>query len=197
MSPKPKFNGTRAVHKPFGGAHLAPGQADSFAAKLRVDPGDNIIVGGANICRYLGISSITTMWRWVEHYGLPAIRRPDGLWMTSMTSIDQWIFLAAEVINENRETSRGQNTSAVIAAARAQRAAEDPERFRHKRKVAALRAARGVALMPGRQEPKAPYTSTDRHGFVEAEFGNGRPDPRRRPPEAGMSMSPEADHEAN
>jgi hypothetical protein len=82
--------------------------------------------------------------------------------MSSMTVIDQWIFLAAEVVNENREYSRGQNAPAAIAAQRAARAAAEPGRFEHKRFVAAKRASRGVGLMHGRKEPKAPYKGRDR-----------------------------------
>lgn len=77
-----------------------------------------------------------------------------------MTAIDQWIFLAAEVVNDKLERSRGLNTTAEIAAARLDRQRADPELFAHKRTNAARRAARGTALLPGRKEPKAAYKGT-------------------------------------
>ena len=97
--------------------------------RLKVDPSDNIIVGAQDICNYLGISSIVTMWRWVEFYGLPCIKRPDGVWMTSMTAIDEWIFLAADIVADKTAQHR----------------------------EAAKRAARGVGITPGRVEPRKPY----------------------------------------
>jgi hypothetical protein len=142
--------------KPYGGSHV-----DSFAARLYVDPSDNIIVGAENICRYMGISSIVTMWRWVELYAFPAIKRPDGVWITSMTAVDQWIFLAAELVNEKTQRSRGLNTTADIALKRIEHQVANPEVFAQKRQNAALRAARGVGLMPGRKERKSPYIRKD------------------------------------
>src|SRR5262245_9251420 len=74
---------------------------------LYVNPRDNVLIGMAVITAYLGIRSPVTFYQWIELYGLPAIKRPDGQWMTTMTSIDQWIFMACEVDNENRPHSRG------------------------------------------------------------------------------------------
>lgn len=142
-------------NKSYGGAHV-----DSYAAKLRVDPDDNILVGAESICRYLGIASVTTLWRWVEMYAFPAIKRPDGLWMSSMTAIDQWIFLAAEVTNDKLEHTRGLNTTAKLAAERLQRQLDNPGQFEAKRAAAAKRAARGVGLMPGRSTPRVPYLTS-------------------------------------
>lgn len=155
--------------KPFGGAHI-----DSFAAKLRVDPQDNIIVGAQNICSYLGLASIATLWRWVELYAFPAIKRPDGVWMTSMTAIDQWIFLAAEIVNENTEVSRGLNTTAEIAMARLQRQLDEPGRFEVKRQAAAVRAAKGVGLLPGRKPPRTPYLTSGMARALRAMANNAR-----------------------
>ncbi len=153
---------TRGIvpNKNSGTARVAEDQAErSFASMLRIDPADNMLVGGETICRYLAISSMNTLHRWVELYAFPAIKRPDGVWMSSMTSIDQWIFLAAEINNENLERSPGLNTGAHLALERLQRQLEDPDRFAQKRRASAMRAARGVGLSPGRKEPKSPYKS--------------------------------------
>jgi hypothetical protein len=141
--------------KAYGGARL-----DSYANKLYIDPNQNVLVGAQAICRYLGIAGINTLWRWVEMYAFPAIKRPDGVWMSTMTAIDQWIFLAAEVVNDKLDRSRGLNTTAEIAAARLQRQLDEPELFDQKRQSTARRAARGVGLLPGRKEPKVPYLTS-------------------------------------
>jgi hypothetical protein len=85
---------------------------------LQVDPAENVLIGLNRICAYLGIKSPVSFYQWIELYGLPAIKRPDGQWMTTMTSIDQWIFLACELDNENRPYSRGQNARLDIAKRR-------------------------------------------------------------------------------
>lgn len=89
--------------------------------RLCIRPEDNIMIGAQIIMRYLGIKSLVTLYDWVEVYGLPAIKLPNGQWMSSMTAIDQWIFMAAEMDNKNRTKSRGHNSSAELALARAQR----------------------------------------------------------------------------
>lgn len=80
---------------------------DDKGVRLTVDPMENVIVGSNNIMRYLGIQSHATFYTWVELYGCPCMKRPDGLWMTSMTAIDTWIFLAAEMDLLKRRKSRG------------------------------------------------------------------------------------------
>lgn len=101
-------------------------------ARLVVDPMENILVGSNLIMQYLRISSIVTMYQWVELYGLPAIKRPDGTWMTSISAIDEWMFMAAELDNQNRPHSRGYSQRFDIAAARLktrmdQKARDDPQ----------------------------------------------------------------------
>lgn len=88
------------------------------APVLYVRPEENVLIGIAEINQYLGIRSPVTLYQWVELYGFPAIKRPDGQWMTTMTSIDQWIFLAAQVDNENRPHSRGSNARYHLARRR-------------------------------------------------------------------------------
>lgn len=116
------------------------------------------------------------MWRWIELYRLPVVKRPDGIYMSTMTAIDEWIFLAADVQQDKMEASRNANVDAQRAIERLQRQiaadAENPgcvEGFLHARHKAALRAARGVGLAPGRKEPKRPYTSS----MVERNIRNG------------------------
>lgn len=75
--------------------------------RLCVNPFDNVLVGSQALLRYLGIASITTLYEWVELYGLPAIKRPDGMWMSTMTAIDTWVFLGAQIDLANRPHSRG------------------------------------------------------------------------------------------
>lgn len=88
------------------------------ANMLLIDPTENILIGHQQIQQYMHIKSINTLYQWVELYGFPAIKRPDGLWMSSMTSIDQWIFLAAELDSENRPYSRGYSQKLEIAKIR-------------------------------------------------------------------------------
>lgn len=80
-----------------------------------IAPEDNILVGSAAIMKYLKIKSLVTLYQWVERYGLPAVKRPDGRWMCSVTAIDQWLFLAAEDDFRRRKKSRGANVRADIA----------------------------------------------------------------------------------
>ena len=92
---------------------------------LQVSPEANVLVGWPAISKYLGIRSWATFYQWVEVYGFPAIKRPDGMWMTTMTAIDQWIFLAAEADNDVRPHSRGAGKRVDVALRRlTERAAE-------------------------------------------------------------------------
>lgn len=152
----------------MGSVGATPGA--SFAAKLRIAPDDNVIIGAENILRYLGIGSLGTLWRWVELYGLPAIKRPDGLWMTTMTAIDQWIFLAAEVVNDGREYGHCMNVRAEMAIKRLENQIEGGK-FVEKQRVAAKTAAKGVGLLDGRKEPRRPYTG--RSDIRKERYGTG------------------------
>jgi hypothetical protein len=51
------------------------------------------------------------MYQWHEKYGLPIMKRPDGQWMTTITAIDEWIFMASEFERTKRPFSRGTNRS--------------------------------------------------------------------------------------
>lgn len=92
--------------------------------RLYIDPMDNILVGSQVIMRYLGMTSPNTLYNWIEVYALPCVKMPNGQWMTSMTAIDQWIFMGAELDAENRVYSRGSNRRAELALAQAQRRME-------------------------------------------------------------------------
>ena len=77
--------------------------------RLVVDPMENILIGSILIRKYLGIQSVTTMYMWHERYGLPIMKRPDGQWMSSITAIDEWIFMASELERTKRPFPRGTN----------------------------------------------------------------------------------------
>ena len=94
-----------------------------FKNMVFIDPMDNVIVGGLRICQYVGVSSFTTLIVWSEVYGFPMVKRPDGLWMSSCTAIDSWIFMASQAENENRAYSRGTNLRADLALEKAKKRA--------------------------------------------------------------------------
>lgn len=89
---------------------------------LYPNPQDNLLVGLEAIMHYLGIKSNVSFHMWVEMYGLPAMKRPDGLWMSSMTAIDQWIFMASEIDLSKRVYPRGLNARLESARKRIDRA---------------------------------------------------------------------------
>jgi hypothetical protein len=84
-------------------------------ARKRVDAAENMLVGATAICRYMKISHIGTLKRWVIQYGFPAFRNPDGVWVSAITAIDEWIWIASELERESQ--------LAVGAAKAAKRAA--------------------------------------------------------------------------
>lgn len=147
---------------------------------LRIAPEDNVLIGAQRILRYLGISSITTLYDWIEDGALPCIKRPDGKWMTTMTAIDTWIFQASGLIAEKRMTelderrlTKHENYIAI-----------------GKTKAAGIsrKAAKGVGLIPGRRSPKSPYTSSmierARRASLREHGPNVAPGPEMAPREA-------------
>ena len=90
-------------------------------------------MGSKLICAYLQIKSIVTLYRLVELYGLPAVKRPDGQWMTTVTAIDQWMFIAAELDAQNRLHLRGTNERLETALERLKRRIEAYGPGRHGR----------------------------------------------------------------
>lgn len=97
--------------------------------KLTVNPDDNVLIGSTVICKYLGITSTTTLIVWHEAFLLPIMKRPDGMWMTTMTAIDEWIWMASQAEAENRAYSRGTNVRADIALERAKARVERQRAF--------------------------------------------------------------------
>lgn len=91
------------------------------ATVVRISPDDNVLLGAATIKRYLRIRSWATLYRLVELYGLPAIKRPDGRWMSTVTAIDEWLFLAGEADAANRQHLRGSNERLEVAVERIKR----------------------------------------------------------------------------
>lgn len=96
--------------------------------RLVVDPMENILIGSDIIMRYLKIKSMATLYEYVETYGLPAIKRPDGMWLSSITAIDTWLFLAAEADHENRPHSRGYQQNMEFQALRLAKRIEEAKR---------------------------------------------------------------------
>lgn len=87
---------------------------------IAIKPEDNVLLGFPAIAEYLGIKSWATLYQWVEIYAFPAVKRPDGMWMTTITAIDQWLWMAAEADNDVRPNSRGWNNRVDIALRRLQ-----------------------------------------------------------------------------
>lgn len=77
---------------------------------VAVVPKDNILLGEIAIMEYLQIRERRVLERWVDEYALPMVKRPDGIWMTSITSIDQWILMAAKVAYGNKK-AEGKTTA--------------------------------------------------------------------------------------
>ena len=101
----------------------------------RIAREDNIIVGANLIKAYLRVKSWATLYRLIELYGLPCIKRPDGKWMTSVTAIDEWMFIAADADGANRPYLRGTNVRLETALTQIKRRISDrssyPTRSRH------------------------------------------------------------------
>jgi len=125
---------------------------------IYVRPSDNVLVGFPAISAYLGVRSWATLYQWVELYGFPAVKRPDGTWMTTITSIDQWIWLAAEADNANRPHSRGNSKRVDIALERLQRRVNERN----------LRVARGESADgPDGAKPSWSYPKQHRENQVK------------------------------
>jgi hypothetical protein len=100
-------------------ARKAAGTAEAPIIYIR--PADNVIIGLRPLLEYLHIRSPNTLYQWVELYGFPAIKRPDGQWFSTITSIDQWVFLACQADAVNRPHSRGYTARHDIAKERLER----------------------------------------------------------------------------
>lgn len=133
----------RTASKAFGNVRV---EGEGPAARLRIDPDQNIMIGSDAIRRYIGIRSNSTLYRWVELFSFPAIKRPDGMWMSSMTAIDQWIFLAAEAALDRAHQARSMNVNAEKALERLRAKIENGKLNREQVRVA-LKTGKAVGLV--------------------------------------------------
>lgn len=101
-----------------------PGQAEGFPRRLLIDPLQNVLIGSQTIRKYLKIKSIITLYEWHEVYKLPIMKLANGQWMTTISAIDEWIWMASELERTNRPYSRGDNKRAELALKKAQRRVE-------------------------------------------------------------------------
>lgn len=62
-----------------------------------------MLMGTAAIMAYIGVKHRMTFYRWVDKYCFPAVKRPDGVWMSTVTAIDDWIFMLAQVRHPKAE----------------------------------------------------------------------------------------------
>lgn len=95
--------------------------APDGSPRLLIDPMDNVLIGSQRIKQYLGIKSLATMYEWHEVWGLPIMKRPDGQWMSTITAIDEWVWIASDLERTNRPFSRGDNKRSDLALKKAQR----------------------------------------------------------------------------
>lgn len=101
--------------------HTKPALAPDGSPRLLIDPMSNLLLGSQIIRKYLGIKSLITLYEWHEVYALPIMKRPDGQWMTTISAIDDWIWMASEFEVKNRPYGRGDNKRAELALKKAQR----------------------------------------------------------------------------
>jgi hypothetical protein len=87
-------------------------------AGLRVHRDQNVIIGLKNICRYVGVRASSTIVRWVDLVAFPAVVRPDGIWMTTMTAVDEWIFLCLLSDKAIEDRKKGTPCSQALKAAK-------------------------------------------------------------------------------
>lgn len=63
---------------------------------VEFEPTTTLLRGLDEIARYLKISR-RTAWRWIKHYGLPAMQSPGAVWMTTTSLIDLWILSCGHI----------------------------------------------------------------------------------------------------
>ncbi len=67
-----------------------------------------IIVGVAAIGRVFGRSR-STVYRWIEHEGLPAAKLPSGHWAITPSLIDSWLVARNRAWHEQRKPAEQAN----------------------------------------------------------------------------------------
>lgn len=64
--------------------------------KHTIHPDDNVLIGAKVILEYMDMKNLGVLYFWVENFAFPAIKRPDnGMWTSSITAIDHWLFMMA------------------------------------------------------------------------------------------------------
>ena len=66
-------------------------------------PGSEIIVGVAAIGRIFGRSR-STIYRWIDHEGLPAAKLPSGHWAITPSLIDSWLVARNRAWHDQRKS---------------------------------------------------------------------------------------------
>lgn len=82
--------------------HRLPGAVVGLDARYVYHPADNLLVGWPEIANYLRCSWFE-LDRLIKQKGLPVTRLPDGRYITTMASIDDWLFLATETVAKIKE----------------------------------------------------------------------------------------------
>ena len=75
-------------------------------------PGGEIIVGVEAIGRVFGRSR-STIYRWIEHEGLPAAKLPSGHWAITASLIDTWLVARNRAWHEQRKPAAQVDETAV------------------------------------------------------------------------------------
>ncbi len=68
-------------------------------------PGIEIIVGIAAIGRIFGRSH-STIYRWIDHEGLPAAKLPSGHWVITASLIDSWLVARNHAWHQQRKLAK-------------------------------------------------------------------------------------------
>lgn len=96
-------------------------------------PSDNVIMGARSIATYIKARSMKSFMKLVADYDFPVGYHPQtGQMFCSMKSIDQWLFLVAAAVGENKGMER-------FHASRERQRAMQPiynERWRRKKEAA-------------------------------------------------------------
>lgn len=81
---------------------------------------EGTIVGLGAIMRYLKLKKPRDLYTLIDEYSLPVLPRHDGVLMTTVKAIDQWLFLASDV---NKDVYAGRGMSEPLREKQAPKAA--------------------------------------------------------------------------
>ena len=76
--------------------------SDSTADDTMTQPSSEIIVGVEAIGRVFGRSR-STIYRWIEHEGLPCAKLPSGHWAITLSLIDSWLVARNRAWHDQRK----------------------------------------------------------------------------------------------